>query len=227
MKVSRTNVLSLAYVIVSFALAAGLYGRLPDQIPTHWNARGVVDGFSPKPWGPFVLPLVMLGVYLLLLVIPRISPSGFRVERFMKVFEIIQATLLGFLFLVTALVLLAGTGMPVPMDRAIHAGTGVLFIVLGNFMGKVTKNFFVGIRTPWTLANDEVWLRTHRLGGRFFVLAGLVLLLSGLLGGGVAPLLAAVTIAGGLPVVYSYIIYRRIQGTSNGSPGHDNSQRAD
>jgi len=158
-----------------------------------------------------------------LMVIPRISPRGYRVERFQNVFEIIQVTLLAFLFMVTILALLAGIGAPVPMNRAIHAGTGLLFIVLGNFMGKLTKNFFVGIRTPWTLASDEVWLRTHRLGGKLFVLAGLGLLVSGLLGGGVIPLLVAVGVAGGIPAIYSYVLYRRIEGFKNGTPGDDKS----
>lgn len=221
MKITRTNILSLGLVILSFGMAAALYNRLPESVPTHWNARGDADGFTAKPWGPFVLPLTMAGVYVLLIIIPRISPRGYRVERFQNVFEIIQAALLAFLFMVTMLALLAGVGTPVPMDRAIHAGTGLLFIVLGNFMGKVTKNFFVGIRTPWTLASDEVWLRTHRLGGKLFVIAGLGLLASGLLGGGVVPLLVAVGIAAGIPVVYSYVLYRRIEGFKNGTPGDD------
>lgn len=223
MRIRRTNLLSMGLVVLSFVMAATLYNRLPESVPTHWNARGEVDGFTSKPWGPFMLPLVMAGVYLLLIVIPRISPRGLRVDRFQRVFEIMQAAILAFLFFVTVLALLVGIGTPVPMDRAIHAGTGLLLVVLGNFMGKLTKNFFVGIRTPWTLASDEVWLRTHRLGGKLFVLAGVGLFVSGLLGGGAVPLLAAVAVAGGIPVVYSYVLYRRIEGFKNGSPGDDKS----
>jgi uncharacterized membrane protein len=224
MRISRTNLLSLGLVILSFVLAVALYTRLPESIPTHWNARGQADGFTPKPWGPFVLPLVMAGVYLLLLVVPRISPQGYRLDRFQGAFEIVQAAILAFLFLVTMLALLAGIGAPVPMDRAMHAATGLLFIVLGNFMGKFTKNFFCGIRTPWTLASDEVWLRTHRLGGKLFVLAGVALVVSGLLGGGSIPLLVSVAVAGGIPVVYSYVLYRRIEGFKSGPPGEDHSK---
>lgn len=97
------------------------------------------------------------------------------------------------------------------MDRAIYAGVGVLLVVMGSFLGKVTKNFFVGIRTPWTLASDEVWLRTHRLGGKLLVLAGVATLISGLLGGGPIPLLVAVLIAAVVPVAYSYFIYRQTE----------------
>jgi uncharacterized membrane protein len=218
MKISRTNLFSAGLVVLAFALTAILYGKLPELVPTHWNARGQANGFMPKPWGPFLLPIVMVGVYAILLVIPRISPRGYRVERFAKVFEILQATILAFFFLVTVLALLAGTGAPVPIDRAVVAATGLLFVVIGNFMGKLTKNFFVGIRTPWTLASDEVWLRTHRLGGRLFVLAGVILFVGGLLRGGLVPVLAAIAIAGGVPIVYSYVIYRRIEGFKNNGP---------
>ncbi len=224
MRISRANVLSLGLVIAAFAMAFVLYDRLPESIPTHWNAEGVVDGHTPKPWGPFLLPLAMAGVYLLLVAVPRISPRDFRVTRFQGVFEGIQTVLLAFLFLVNALVLLAGIGVAVPIERVVPAATGLLFVVLGNYMGKFTKNFFCGIRTPWTLTSDEVWLRTHRLGGRLFVLAGIIILISGLLGGGPAPVLAAVANAVVTPVVYSYVLYRRIakgnHGPTDGSGSH-------
>ena len=216
MKLNRGNLLSLSLVLLSFAAAAALYARLPEAMPTHWNLRGQADGFTPKPWGPFLLPLVMAGVWLLFLVLPRVSPQGYRIERFQNVFAIFQAATLALLFLVNTLVLLAGVGVPVPMDRAIQAGVGLLLIVLGNFMGKITKNFFVGIRTPWTLASDEVWLRTHRLGGKLFVVAGGVVLVSGLFGGGPVPLAVAVAVAAGIPIVYSFVIYRRIEGFKGG-----------
>jgi uncharacterized membrane protein len=226
MKISRTNLLSLGLVVVAFAMTLALYNRLPESVPTHWNARGEADGFTAKPLGPFVLPLIMGGTYLLFLIIPRISPRGYRVERFQNAFDIIQVAIVAFLFFVTVLALLAGIGTPVPMDRAIHAGTGLLVVVLGNFMGKLTKNFFVGIRTPWTLASDEVWLRTHRLGGKLFVLAGTGLFVGGLLGGGAAPLIVALLVAGGIPVVYSYVLYRRIEGFKGETPSEGTSQNS-
>jgi uncharacterized membrane protein len=216
MKVSRTNLLSMGLVILSFVMAASLYDKLPESMPTHWNARGDADGFTSKPWGPFLLPLVMAGTCFFFLVVPRISPRGYGVARFKSTFEIMQTAILSFMFLVTLLGLLAGIGTPVPMGRAIQAGIGLLLVVLGNFMGKLTKNFYVGIRTSWTLASDEVWLRTHRLGGKLFVLAGVGLFVSGLLVNSAVPLVVAVAVAGGIPVVYSYVLYRRIEGFKNG-----------
>ena len=226
MRIGRSNLLSLGLVILAFAITAALYQRLPDSVPVHWNVRGEPNGFMAKPWGPFMLPLVMAGVYLVLTVIPHISPRGYRIERFQRVFEILQAAILAFLFFVTVIALLAGTGTPVPVDRAMLAGVGLLLVVLGNFMGKLTKNFFVGIRTPWTLASDEVWLRTHRLGGKLFVIAGGFLFIAGLVHGGAMPVIVAAVIAGGIPAVFSYVCYRRIEGRKHGAPDEDTPQHS-
>ncbi len=222
MKLTRNTLISLGFVVAAFAIAAALYSRLPELVPTHWNARGEADGFTPKPWGPFLLPLSMAGTYIFLMLIPQISPRGYGTERFQSVFEIIQASLLAMLLAVTAVTLFAGIGVPMPIERITHIATGLLFIVIGNFLGKVTKNFFVGIRTPWTLASDEVWLRTHRLAGKLFVIAGIGLVASSFAGGGTVALLVAVGLAAAIPAVYSYILYRRLEAnrseTSAASP---------
>jgi len=212
MKISHRNLLSLALVVLSFVITAAVYDKLPGPSPTR---------FTPKPWGPFIMPVEMVGVFLLFLAIPRISPRGYRVERFRGVFEITMVALLTLLFLVDMLVLLHGVGLPVPVPQAARAVTGLLFVVLGNFMGKFTKNFFLGIRTPWTLTSDEVWLRTNRLGGKLVVLAGVVLLASSLLGAGPVWFLVTIPVAVGVPVVYSYFLYRRIEGFKDGTDDQD------
>ena len=109
-------------------------------------------------------------------------------------------------------------GKPVDMNRGVEAGVGLLLIVLGNFMGKITRNFFVGIRTPWTLASDEVWLRTHRLGGKLFVLAGAVFFVCGILGLGAMAPFAATAVAALVSIAYSYVIYRKIEGFKEAEP---------
>ncbi len=210
MKLGRGDLLNLGLVALAFVAAGAIYRHLPATVPVHWNARGQADGFAPRTWGAFLMPAVMAGTYLLLTAVPHISPRGFGVERFARVYRIFQTAILAFLLLTSVLVSWAGTGAQVPIGRAVHLGIGLLFVVLGNFLGKVTKNFFVGIRTPWTLASDEVWLRTHRLGAKLFVLAGLGLSVCGLLGvGGAWAPLAAAGLAGGVPAVYSYLLYRR------------------
>ena len=218
MKTSRLNLVSLGLVLASWLLTVLLYRRLPELVPTHWDARGVANGFTPKPIGPFIMPMITTAVYALFLVLPRISPRGFDLERFRGPLAILQLAITGFMCFATMLALLAGVGIAVPMGRALFAGIGLLLVVIGNFMGKLTKNFFIGIRTPWTLASDEVWLRTHRLGGKLFVVAGLALFVGGLAGAGVALVIAAVALAGLVPAVYSYILYRRLEAGGGGPP---------
>lgn len=219
MKLSRQNLVSLFLIGAAFALSAFLYTRLPDPVPTHWNLQGEADGFTPKPWGPFVLPLVMIGVLLLFLALPKLSPRGYEIGRFQGVFEILQTSILSFLLLVHALALLAGVGAVVDMNRALIPALGILLVVLGNFMGKLRKNFFIGIRTPWTLASDEVWLRTHRVGGKLFVLAGIALFVWGLAGGGLAAVVGVTIAVSLVSIVYSYLIYRRLEGSPGGTGG--------
>lgn len=218
MKINRGKLLSLGLVIGAFLVTAILYPHLPDRVPTHWGLNGRPDQYTGKPWGPFVLPLVMAGLYLVLSLLPAISPRGFRMEQFKRTFEVIRATILGFLFLIMVMADLAALGKIVSVDRFILAAVGLLFLVLGNYMGKVTKNFFVGIRTPWTLASDEVWLRTHRFGGKLFVLAGLVVIVCAIAGLGLIPGIVAIGVASLVPVIYSYVIYRRIEGFKNHPP---------
>ncbi|HVY48792.1 MAG TPA: SdpI family protein [Minicystis sp.] len=212
MKLLRQHKYALLFVVLSFAVVLALYGKMPDPVPTHWNARGEVDGWMAKPWGALLTPLVSAGVTALLVALPRLAPKETSLDRFARVYGVIVAAIAAFLLLVTSLTSLYAVGVHVAMTNAICAGAGALFAVLGNFFGKVTRNFFVGIRTPWTLSNDEVWLRTHRLGGKLFVGAGLVTVAASLLGHGLAALLAGAAIAAIVPAAYSYVVYRRIVG---------------
>jgi uncharacterized membrane protein len=126
--------------------------------------------------------------------------------------RIFQVTMVGFMSLVAILVLLEAKGINVYINRVIFAALGALFIVMGNYFGKIRKNFFLGIRTPWTLASDEVWARTHRLAGRLFVLLG-IFMLAGILV--TLPSWLWVGMIGVIvlvPVVYSYLAYRRLRG---------------
>ncbi len=211
MRLSRPTLFSLGLILLAFILTAAVYSRLPEYVPTHWNAAGVADGKMAKPWGPFMLPLTMVGIFALLIALPYISPRHYEIEPFRQAYEAIQAAILGFMFAMNALVLLAGIGWAVPMSRLIPVALGVLLVLVGNFMGKVTTNFFVGIRTPWTLADPEVWLRTHRLAGKVFTLAGSAIVVAGLLGAATRVLVYAALLAVVVPAIYSYFAYLSLE----------------
>jgi uncharacterized membrane protein len=225
MKLNRTEWLSLGLVAVGFAASALLYDRLPDPMPTHWSSMGEPDGFTAKPLGAFMMPLVMAGVWLLMIALPRVSPRGYRLDRFAGAFEAVHLSILGFMLWVTLLGLLSGAGRAFPMDTAVQAGVGLLFIVLGNFMGKFTRNFFVGIRTPWTLAHEEVWLRTHRLGGKLFVLSGLLIGVAAFAGVGMVLMTPVVLLMSLVLVAYSYLVYRKLERAAADGPGDDSGEK--
>lgn len=210
--------LTLGFVVAAFIAAAAFYGALPEQLPIHWNIRGEVDGYASKPWGPFILPLSMAATYVLLAMLPRLSPRGFGIEKFADVFDGIVLATMAFLFAVSMMVLLVGLGVRLNATTVVFAGVGVLFVAIGNVVGKVRKNYFVGFRTPWALANDEVWLRTNRLGGRLMVLSGLAMLAASLADYGLVAAVAASLVITIVPVVYSYRLYRRLD-AAGAAPG--------
>jgi uncharacterized membrane protein len=211
MKFGKFELAGLVLVLSSFAAVAILYQQLPDIVPVHWGLRGEANRFAPKPWGPFVGPITSAALFILFLGLPHISPKGFRIEPFLRVYRFIQLTLQIFLFAILVVQLLAGTGLAVPIGRVVIVSAGALMAVMGNLMGKVRKNFFVGIRTPWTLSNDEVWSRTQRLGGWLMVLAGSVIVIAGLIGRGILIGIAALSAAAVVPVIYSYIVSRQVE----------------
>lgn len=209
--ITKFHVGGLVLAAVALLLSALAYGHLPDPVPTHWNWHGEVDGWTPKPLGAFVLPLLMVGLSVLFVVLPRISPQRFRMEGFDRAYGVMILALQSLFLLLTGLVHLAGMGFDVDVGRTVALTIGLLFMVFGNYLGKVTRNFFLGIRTPWTLASEEVWLRTHRMGGRVMVAMGVGLVLSALFGVHRATMLPILALSL-TPIAYSYFIYRRLEG---------------
>lgn len=206
----------LGPALIALALIGTLpfLDRLPAQIPTHWNWRGEVDGTTAKIPGAFLAPLIAAGLWILLPVLRRVDPRRGNYERFDETFWLLLNLLtVGMLILHVATIAYA-LGADFNMARAVVLAVGFLFAALGNYLPRLRSNWWMGIRTPWTLESEEVWRRTHRLGGRTFVLGGVVCMLGALLlPRQAASVLAfvALTAAALLPVVYSYIVYRQLK----------------
>ena len=202
-------------IVLMIAFAAAVYGRLPEQVPTHFGLSGEPDGWTPRFPGAFLMPLLAVGVYLLLIVLRRIDPRGANYRRFEETWWVF---LNGMALLMTALHVLSlgfAIGWPIAMDRAVTVTLGLLFVGLGNYMPRLRSNWWMGIRSPWTLESEEVWRETHRVGGWAFVAAGLVVVVAGLLLEPAPPAWAtgiALGIAVLVPLVYSYVAYRRLRG---------------
>ncbi|MGM0525590.1 MAG: SdpI family protein [Pseudomonadota bacterium] len=204
--------ISLLFIAAVSLITALVYPHLSDAIPVHWNLAGEVDGWMNKPWGALILPLTMVGTWLLFEVLSFISPKGFKLNEFIDVVGLLMTIIIAFLAVISLAQIAYALGYQVAMTRIISGALGLLLLLTGNYFGKLRKNFFIGIRTPWTLANEEVWNRTHRLAGWLFVLAGLVLFISAFLTTSIWLILPAILIAALVPAGYSLWIYKRIEG---------------
>lgn len=207
----RSRWLGPAVVAAMWAFAAAVYTRLPQRVPSHWNLRGEVDGWMDKPWGALAQPAIATFMLAVLWLMPRIDPRRRNVEHFAEDRRLIINLLICFFAVVQVATLGQALGWPVEVDRVIMASVGLLFVGLGNYLPRIRSNWFIGIRTPWTMDNERVWRATHRVGGRAFVAAGILLALAALLGPRARPwaIGAAIVLAGVVPLVYSYVAYRR------------------
>jgi uncharacterized membrane protein len=212
MKKLSADLISLAAVLCLGLLVALWYTELPDPMPSHWNMKGEVDGTMDREANLALLLGLPLFCWGLMKIIPLISPKGFRTETFSETVNVLQVALVIFMSAIGVAVMLEARNFGLDMTNYVLIAVGGLLIVLGNYLGKVRKNFFIGIRTPWTLASDEVWSKTHRLGGWMFVLAGLVLALSGVFGINEIVMAGTIIMAAVIPIVYSFILYQRIEG---------------
>jgi len=203
-------------IIVGLAWLLGLAALpfLPNPSPVHWNAAGEADGYGSALMAALLMPAILTVVALLAPLLPRIDPRSASYAAFRPTYQLFLNGVAAFLLLVHVMALGAALGLPVDMTRPIVVGLGLLFALLGNEMGRVQPNFFVGIRTPWTLADPEVWRRTHRVGGRALAGAGLVAVAAGVLAPPPwsIPLAVALVLGATLyALVYSFVIFRRLR----------------
>ena len=202
--------LAISLVAAAFASSAALYPMLPAVIPTHWNAAGVIDGWMPKLRGAVVAPIGSLVTVICLILF---EPSEIETEDDdlkVRYYPTIVAGVAAIWLFGNLSVLTYGMGWRHDMPSDAAVAVGLLLIVIGNSLGKFSRNGVIGIRTPWTLADKEVWVRTNRVGGWLVVLAGVVMAATGLMGFRLAPGLIALAAAAAVSVGYSYLIWRRI-----------------
>lgn len=207
----KSRWLGTAVAAAMWAFALAVYASLPQRVPSHWNLQGEVDGWMDKPWGPLFQPFIATAMLVLLWLLPRIDPRRANVERFAEDRRLLINLIILFLAVVQVATFGHALGWPVQVDRVILAAVGLLFVGLGNYLPRIRSNWFIGIRTPWTMDNERVWRATHRVGGRTFVAAGLVMALAALLPDPAREWTAgaAIAVAVAVPLVYSYVAYRR------------------
>ena len=209
----RSRWFGLVIAALAVAVSIWAYPQLPPTVATHWSLRGQADGFSSRTMAVAIIPLVVLVMTGLFNVLPRLDPRRENYTKFIGTYWLIANAVIVFMLIAHGMIIATGLGYVVKIDRLMPIGVGVLFIVLGNYLTRVEPNWFIGIRTPWTLSSDTVWRKTHRTGGWLMALGGLVIAACAFLPhGAVLPLfIAAILIMSVIPIVQSYILWKREQ----------------
>jgi uncharacterized membrane protein len=205
-----------AAVVILAVLVGTLvaYPSLPNVVPLHWDAHGQVNGWGPK-WSLFLYgPGLMLLIVLMFSALPWLSPKKFEIDSFRATYLYIMIVIVALMAYCQGLILLAALGSlsgVFDMSRAIEGGACLLIALLGNVLGKVRRNFYVGIRTPWTIANERVWNMTHRLAAKTFFAGGLLGLIAVILRAPFWVPIAAILIATLVPAAYSLLFYKQLE----------------
>ncbi|MGF1549442.1 MAG: SdpI family protein [Sphingomonadaceae bacterium] len=222
---TRKHMAVATALLVALMLGAGLIvgAALPEdaQLPVHWNLHGEADGFDDK-WTALLAPAGLTALMgLLFYFLPALEPRRKGLERSQGLYLSGWAAVLLVCAVIEVAVVAAALGRQAPMDRLMIGALGLMFILIGNQLGKSRSMYMVGIRTPWTLASEEVWIKTHRLGGRLMVLAGFIYLAAALAAlpssWRAALLIAAIAAIVVVPVVYSFLLWKREQESDQAS----------
>ncbi len=209
----RSRWFGLVIAALAVAMSIWAYPQLPPTVATHWSLNGTPDGYSSRLWALVIIPLMLVVMTVIFNVLPKIDPRHENYAKFLSSYWLIANAVIVFLLVAHGLIIAAGLGFSIKIDRLMPLGIGLLFVFLGNFLTRVEPNWFVGIRTPWTLSSDTVWRRTHRTGGWVFVIGGMVLASTALLPrAAFLPLLVAtIVIMPAIPIVQSYVLWKREQ----------------
>lgn len=209
-KLTLSSVLVL--LIVPFVLIAAFWAEIPDIIPTHFNIQGEADRFGDKVPYIFLMPALNLFTVLLMVVLPSIDPKK-RISINQRGYNSFMLILVVFFFVLFLLMFSQIMGLDL-FGNYIVVVLPLFFMMLGNYMTKVRHNYFVGIKTPWTLQSEVVWERTHRFGGRLWVGASLIMLIVGIVFNSIYPSwlgILYIAVISLLPIIYSYVEYKKIK----------------
>lgn len=212
-KYRATIIITALITLLPILFGLIVWNRLPEQIATHWGADGQADGYSSRTFAVFGLPCILAVLQILVSVITLNDPKRRNIHKKPLTVALWIIPILS--LIINCLTYAVALGMNLDMGIAVSLLVGILFIILGNYMPKLQQNYTVGIRIPWTLNSAENWSRTHRLGGKMFILGGFLLIITSFLGSvaGDNVIIAAVIVitllCAGVPAVYSFWLYKK------------------
>ncbi|MBO8179896.1 MAG: SdpI family protein [Archaeoglobus sp.] len=206
----KSNAIALGIILLSFILGVCLYPRMPEEMASHWNAQGQVNGYLPKFWGLFLVPLISVGLFLLFMSIPKIDPLKHNIEEFRKYYDGFVVLIILFLFYVHVLTILWNIGARFSIVQMLAPAFGFLYYYCGILIENAKRNWFIGIRTPWTLSSERVWEKTHKIGGKLFKAAGFIAFIGTFFQNyALFFILAPIILVAIYTIVYSYAEYRK------------------
>lgn len=176
MDMRKSELIIVGIIILSFAISIYYYPQMPEKVASHWNAQGQVNGYMSKFWGLFLMPVISVGLLLLFILIPRIDPLKSNIQEFRKYYDGFIVLIMVFLFYLHLLTIFWNLGHTFNMITFLSPAFAILFYYSGVLIENARRNWFIGIRTPWTLSSDKVWVKTHKIGGKLFKIAGILAL---------------------------------------------------
>ena len=202
----RTLIITTVILLLPILAGVILWNQLPEQMPTHWNAAGEIDGWSSKPFAVFGLPLIMVAAQWLCMLGTAADPK--KNNHSEKVLHLVLWIIPVLSVVLHAVTYATALGHAVPIEVVMPILIGLIFTIIGNYMPKCKQNYTIGIKIPWTLDNEENWNRTHRFAGWLWTFCGVAIMFTGFLGGFwvFLPITLLMVLA---PIIYSYVLHRK------------------
>ncbi len=207
----KTEIIPLLIILIVIIASFYFYSVFPDQVAIHWDLSGQPNGWGSKALAAFLMPAILIGFYLLFLFLPNLDPKKERYQQFLPTYHIFKNIFVIFFALIYLITSLNALGYNFPIDIYLPGLIGLLFIAIGYYLPQFKSNWFIGIRTPWTLSSETTWTKTHVFGGKMFMLAGLLMILTSVLPLNIRwPIFIVVIVLAALaPIIYSYFIYKK------------------
>ena len=201
----------IAIVLIPFVYLAYIWNQLPQKVPVHWNAKGDIDRYGDKAeliLIPLLLPFL---AYIIFLVVPKIDPKK-KLNKMGNKLQSLKTLVTTFMSILSLFILYSSKNQSFDNSNYLFILIGILYIILGNYFKIIKPNYFIGIRTPWTLESESVWKQTHKLGGKLWFIGGIIIVLSGFILGNeinVIVFLTITTIIAIIPIVHSFLLFRK------------------
>lgn len=207
----KNEIPSILVILLPFIYLAYVWNELPEKVPMHWNINGEIDRYGEKMELVLIPILLPLLIYLIFLVIPKIDPKN-NLNKMGNKFEMIKILLTTFMSILALFIIYSAKNQSFSNPNYMILLVGIMYIILGNYFKTIKPNYFLGIRTPWTLENETVWKKTHRLGGKLWFTGGIMVVLSSLVFNkefNFTIFMIVTVIIALVPVLYSFIIFNK------------------